>query len=356
MKEKLIERNAKLIDILIRRIERDCPGAVSLVGIYGSFCSGDFHERSDLDLMILLKDDRAWALAKGFILEGIGFDFYCTTWESLESDAAYHSPYLAKLLDSKIVYCPDESDRVRLVALREKARGILSAPLCTEDLERAEKSYGEAERMLSKLMRTEDLVCCRGYICWLLYYLEQAICFLNKSYFRLGTKRVFKELAAMRYVPENYETLVRQLVSSATVADLRSTAIELLHAVDECFAEAGKALNVKVAPKANDLCGTLEEMVSNWRGKILNAAERGDAYAALMTLGSLQSFFDELVDAYDMPRYDAIAAYDPEDLEQTTRNFDSVLEAYHAEYNKVELPVAIYNDIEAFEKDYLSLG
>lgn len=356
MKEKLAERNAKLIDILIRRIERDCPGAVSLIGIYGSFCSGDFHERSDLDLMILLKDDRAWTLAKSFILEGIGYDFYCTTWASLESDAAYHSPHLAKLLDSKIVYCPDESDRVRLEALREKAKRILSAPLCTEDLERAEKAYGEAERMLSKLMRTEDLACCRGYICWLLYYLEQAICFLNKSYFHLGTKRIFQEFTAMRYVPENYEVLVRRLVSSAAVTDLRNTAIELFLVVDQCFTEAGKSLNVKAAPKANDLCGTLEEMVSNWRGKVLNAAKQGDAYAALMALGSLQSFFDELADAYDMPRYDAIAAYDPEDLKQTARNFDSVLKAYHAEYDKVKLSAAIYNTMEAFEKDYLSLG
>ena len=34
------------------------PGALALIGIYGSFMTGDFYEKSDIDLMIVINDER----------------------------------------------------------------------------------------------------------------------------------------------------------------------------------------------------------------------------------------------------------------------------------------------------------
>ncbi len=43
------------------------------------------YPESDLDLLILINDDRGWQLGKAFIQEdpGVGHDIYCTSWESL---------------------------------------------------------------------------------------------------------------------------------------------------------------------------------------------------------------------------------------------------------------------------------
>ena len=117
------KRNQKLIHAIIEKASRECPGALAMIGIYGSFCTGDIHDKSDLDLMILINDERGYCLARTFILEdeGIGHDLYCTTWEALEHDATFCHPHIAKLMDSKIVHCADDSFRIRLEDLRRKA-------------------------------------------------------------------------------------------------------------------------------------------------------------------------------------------------------------------------------------------
>lgn len=75
-------RNRKIIDAVIRKEQAVCPGAIALIGIYGSFQTGDIHPLSDLDLLILINDDRGWQLGKAFIQEdlGVGHDIYCTNW------------------------------------------------------------------------------------------------------------------------------------------------------------------------------------------------------------------------------------------------------------------------------------
>ena len=60
----LENRNRKIIDAVIRKEQAVCPGAVALIGVYGSFMTGDVHPLSDLDLLILINDDRGWQLGR----------------------------------------------------------------------------------------------------------------------------------------------------------------------------------------------------------------------------------------------------------------------------------------------------
>ena len=125
----LEERNQKIINAVIQKANTVCPGALALIGINGSFMTGDFYEKSDLDLLILINDDRGWQLGCVFVQDDlqVGHDIYCTTWERLQKDAGYEHPNISKLMDAKIVYCADEKYRERLEALRKTAKDILTA-------------------------------------------------------------------------------------------------------------------------------------------------------------------------------------------------------------------------------------
>lgn len=63
-----------------------------------------------MDLLVLINDNAGWQLGNTFIQEdlGVGHDIYCTTWESLQADSLYNNPNIAKLMDSKMVYCADD--------------------------------------------------------------------------------------------------------------------------------------------------------------------------------------------------------------------------------------------------------
>lgn len=97
-----------------------CQGALALIGINGSFMTGDFYGKSDLDLLIIINDDRGWQLACTFIQDDlqVGHDIYCTTWEELQDDARYEHPNISKLMDAEIVYCADEKYIEQLNNLR----------------------------------------------------------------------------------------------------------------------------------------------------------------------------------------------------------------------------------------------
>ena len=104
--QDLEKRNQKIIDAVIERADKVCPGALALIGIYGSYMTGDFYEKSDLDLLIVINDDRGWQLGSTLIQDDlqVGHDIYCTTWECLQDEAKYEHPNISKLMDARIVY------------------------------------------------------------------------------------------------------------------------------------------------------------------------------------------------------------------------------------------------------------
>lgn len=49
-------RNRKIIDAVIRKEQAVCPGAIALIGIYGSFQTGDIHASGYLKRICLSTD------------------------------------------------------------------------------------------------------------------------------------------------------------------------------------------------------------------------------------------------------------------------------------------------------------
>ena len=286
----------------------------------------------------------------------VGFDFYCTTWEALENDAKCGTAYLAKLLDTKIIYCQKPEAMEKYLSLREKAKAVLDAPFCQADFERAAKEYREADLAFSKLMRCADTVFdCRSHAVELMYHLENAVCILNKTYFKMGVKRMFEEFAAMKNVPQDFEKLVRAMCAAQTPETIREAARILMTKTDKCFEKAKNGLMNEEKPKpcADNIRGTLEEMISNFRGKVWSAIERDDIHASLSALASLQSFFDDLAHDLDMPRYDALSGFDANDLKKSADWYEQAIRNYAAEYEKAGIKPNVFATVEDFAAHYL---
>lgn len=190
----LEERNQKVIDAVIKKANIVCPNALALIGINGSFMTGDFYEKSDLDLLVLINDDRGWQLGCAFIQDDlqVGHDIYCTTWKRLQKDARYEHPNISKLMDVKIVYCADEKYKEQLDILQKMAKDILSAPFSEEDYIKAEKLLNKAEHCYTLAMISEHKPDVLNEAGKAIYYIENAIAMLNKQYFHYGVKRAYE--------------------------------------------------------------------------------------------------------------------------------------------------------------------
>lgn len=352
----LEQRNQKIIDAIIEKAKVVCPGSLAMIGVYGSFMTGDIHAKSDLDLLILINDDRGWQLGCTFIQDDlqVGHDIYCTTWESLQNDARYEHPNISKLMDSRIVYCADEKYAGQLEVLRKQVNDMLSAPFSEEDYKKAENMLKEAEHYYTMALISEKRSEVLEWTGYAIYFVENAIAMLNKQYFHYGTRRTYEELDSMKNRPERLSETIESVITAATVEDVKQQLSLLMRQVAASFQEVREPLAAQKRPGTEEtLRGTYEEMYSNWRNKMYVAAETGDRHLAFMSMVSLKAMLSEIRREADIGRYDVFAGYDSGDLPKTAKAYDTVMNEYLQMYHRAGIQKKHYSDIDAFVRDYL---
>ena len=370
------ERNQKIIDAIIAKEEKLCPGVISLIGINGSFMRGDYYEKSDLDLLIVINEERGNQLSCCFIQEdiGVGHDIYCTAWERLEEMANYEDPYISKLMDAKIVYYSTEAEVERLEGLREKVRRILESPFTKADFIKVDKTFAMARGFEDKAFSSRGISDARTFAGAAIYYVENALALLNKTYFKKGVKMAYEELGAMERRPGNLIDLINKVVLSDREADVKSSLECLMNEAKLTISRAASdygigcdgfddgAKGIREEEKAGakvketdaiSLTGTYEEMVSNWRNKMHLAAESHNHYLAFMSLVSFNSMIEDLKEKVRIGDYNGLKCYNPGDLKETADRFDRLLEEYLKEYQKVGMEPKKYRDVDEFVEQYL---
>lgn len=338
--------NQKIIDAIIAKAERVCPDSLLLIGLYGSAATGDVHPKSDLDLLILVGDDKGRQLADGFILEdaGIGYDIYCTGWEMLEGDARCGHAHLSRLLDCKIVYVKDPAALTRLKALQDKARALLASD---QRKENARAAMAMAKAVYADAFLAESLSKVRTCAGAAIHYLLDALMLHHGQYFRLGVKRTFEELSPLS-LPFDLEAMVLSVIRGDTAEDIRTGLTALMRCVRDHLNDPMP----KEQPSEANLKGTYEEMFSNWRNKMGEATQRGDLYSSFMNLVSFQFMLGEIAAGVDIPDLDAMAKFDPLDLLKNAEAFDAILAQYREEYRKIGLEPKVLPNADAFLTQY----
>jgi hypothetical protein len=352
IKEKLEERNKKIIEAVIKKAENVCPGSIALIGITGSFHSGDIYDKSDLDLCIVINDDRAWKIASCFILEDVAFDIYCTPWSKLEEMSEYNNPYITKLLELDIVYCIDDKYKQKYMELRENVTRKLKQVYSIEDNEKAEKFVNEASKKYADLMLSDKYGECRYATAGMLYYIEFALYMYNKAYVKRGIKRIPEEITMMKYLPAGFNELYCKSIKAGNVEEIKETSTMLMKALKD-FAKQRKCnFTSKNEISEADINGTYEEIYSNWRNKMYYAADTDNAYLSLMTAASCQKFYDDMYSKFNIDRIDLMENITAENLTLSVEVFEDAMEEYKKNYNRFSTEIKCYKDLDEFERKY----
>ena len=340
------EMNEKMLDAIIKKAEALCPDSLALIGVYGSVITGDEYEKSDLDLMILINDENGQVLSDGFIIDdvGIGYDLYCTSWDMLEKDAQCDHAHLSKLFDSMIVYCRDKSALKRLDEIRRKAAELLASD---RRYEKADQAYSNAKKMLAEVYLAQSLSKARSCAGVAIELIENAVMLHNGRYFRKGTKRALDELKQLG-LPFNLETGILAVIQAETVEKIRAELTKIFVLTDGYLQVPKK----KELPSAENLRGTYEEMYSNWKNKMAEAADRDDVYSSFMNLLSLQWMFYEIAECIAVDGFEIMDKFSPQNLEGNVDVFDQALNKYLAEYEKVGIRPKHFESMTEFIESY----
>lgn len=349
---ELYERNRRIIEAVKAKEKLVCPGAVDLIAVTGSFASGEYYEKSDLDLLIVINNDMGWKIAKAFIIGDIGYDIYCQTWDGLERAAGYPDPHVIKLMNADIVYTARGAGE-RYLSLRNRLKETLAEPFCLEDLEKAERYYNLALETLGRLFLSDGDGECKYLSAVALYYIEYAVYMANKAYVRHGIRGIPEEIGAMERLPAGFMAGYHKLIAAEGDESVKGAVKALMKLTGDFLA----ALRNETAPKpgisAKELEGAYEEAFSNWRWKMHRAAELDSPYLSLMTAASCQNYYDEFYAGFDVPRFDLFSGFSVKDLQASAEEFDRVLGEFGELCGNRGADICRYPGLEEFEKDYL---
>ncbi len=338
--------NQKIIDAVIEKAERVCPDSLAFIGIYGSVVTGDEYEKSDLDLLILIQDDRGWQLGTGFILDDsqVGYDIYCTNWNGLRYDAACHNAQISKLMDSKIVYIKNQEAYDELCKLREQTKLFLTSE---ERFQRVNELVEKAKISYANAYLHEELGQVRLDVFGVMCYLMDAIMLFHGKYFKRGTKRMLEELTALP-IEEAFADNLKNAASSKDVLELRALSKSLL-----LYAEVYLKQEKDKEEPSESLSGTYEEMYSNWRNKVEEAAKQNNVFASFMNMCNLQYMFSEISSEAAIGTYNIMEEYNPDCLEDNVSLFDTYLQRYETVYKTAGIAIKRFHDVDEFVADFL---
>lgn len=339
--------NQKIINAIIEKANKVCPESLALIGIYGSVATGDVYEKSDLDLLILIQNDEGWKLGAGFILDDkeVGYDIYCTNWNGLRYDAECHHAHISKLMDSQIVYVNNQEAYKELLQLRRQAKQFLESE---ERFQRANELVNKAKTSYANACLYDGLGQVRLEAFGVIHYLLDAIMLYHGSYFKRGVKRTFEELATLP-LDDMFTDTVKKIVVSKNIFELRDLLkILILYTANHTRWEKPKT-------EASDtLAGTYEEMYSNWRNKVEEAAENDDAFASFVNMCNFHFMFKEISEDVEIGTFDIMDAYSSDSLEDNIRTFDRYLQKYEELYARAGISVKRFADVDEFVACYLS--
>ncbi|WP_153977424.1 nucleotidyltransferase domain-containing protein [Paenibacillus xylanilyticus] len=355
IKEKLLSKNELLIKMVIERAKRDFLDDIAIIGLTGSFSTGDFHEKSDLDLVIINNTERGWEISDCFILDDVGYDIYCTPWDSrIQEQSTLESPNVSSLTELKILYYAKPEDLEKMNDFRQKALDALADPIGEACLNRAKKWIDLAKQAYSDTMLGEDIGSVRHASADVLYNLVNALVSMNNTCIQRGIKRYLEEICSLRYVPNDLESLYMSIIEAHSIEDIRIASFNMLNSVTRLHHTMCDNFMVKPAPTFDNLKGTYEELWCNYRNKILNSVITNDASYVFISAYGAQGYLDEMTVAKGTKKFDLMQYFDASDLSVMKEKFLEVMDEYLDEYDKVGRRVECFKTFEQLYTHFMN--
>ncbi|WP_339274013.1 nucleotidyltransferase domain-containing protein [Paenibacillus sp. FSL W8-0426] len=355
IKKKLLAKNELLINMVIERAKRDFLDDIAIIGLTGSFSTGDFHEKSDLDLIIINHTERGWEISDCFILDDVGYDIYCTPWDSrIQQQSTLERPDVSSLTELQILYYAKPEDLEKLNDFRQKALDALSNPIGEACLHRANKWIDLAKQAYSDTMLGEDIGSVRQASAGVLYNLVNALVNMNNTCIKRGIKRYLEEIRSLRHVPDDLESLYMSIIEAHTIEDIRIASFNMLKSVTKLHRTMCDNFIVKPVPTFDNLRGTYEELWCNYRNKMLNSVITNDASYVFLSAFGAQGYLDEMAVEKGTKKFDLMQYFDASDLPVMKEKFLEVMDEYLVEYDKVGREVERFTTFEQLYAHYMN--
>ena len=324
----MLNHQREVLDAILEAVREKYADDIALMIVYGSAVNGTADEKSDLDILFIPKNRTGQNLAKTFILDGIGYDIWCGSWDTLRA-MMWEDMRVAILADSEPVYAATDEDREKYEIMRTNARRRMEHPSTAHDYHPALEYVKKAKGYFGELCLGETAA-----IGGVLMELVNAVCFVNRRYLKYGAKKIPDEIAALPSLPENFTENYARAVRDPENAP--SICRDMIRATED-FIHARFAHFTGRKGLACWCAGMYEEISSHWN-KIRRSCESGDPDGAFMAACSLQQDLDYARITIGRS-FDLMRGWNPGDLDAFRRHCDAVEQDFITALGENDVPI-----------------
>ena len=326
----------QLMDWIGKTVRNHYAGKVALVCLYGSHINGAANEHSDVDCYFVPKTEEGMALARTFLLEGVGYDLFPMSWQRLEAIARLEQSHQSLVRDVQVLYADSPEDLEKLEAVRRQLRDNLADPVF-----RGREARERFVRACSRLpLADDDLKTARLKAGGLLMDVAEVFAFGQGEYYHYGLKRQFPDLLALPQLPEGLEKDYLAVLKAKTSAEIAAACRSLLERCPWPVMQNQQPVVWGDRPAAAQLVGLYEEISSTFL-KIYRCAEIGDPVLAFLSAVCLQ---------WELPWVDLLTSYRYEDLTPMAENARAVETQLRRELESAGVSLKEYKTFAEFEQ------
>lgn len=335
---------SQIVSILVEKIKADYAGDVAIMSVYGSFVRNATHEKSDIDFYFIPKTEKGFSLARTFIVDGIGFDFWALSWERAENIANRKSGFASLIADAEVVWHATQEDLARFLALQERVKNPAPdhASRINERLIEVEHQYFEIYALEGNFsLQKQKAVRLLGDII-------EILGLMNHTYIHRGWGSSLEEAGALEKLPREFKETSEQLLFAREAQDLLPALFRLIAATRQL---ANSPVSYTTDYK-NAFANFYEEAKSLYN-KLYWACDTGDAATAIMGGVAIQ---EEIVNimgfsAYQQSFSDIVSPFDASNLS----DYKSFVQEHKLQFldflRKNEIPITEYASLDEFVKD-----
>ena len=344
-KQKLLLKNEKLINMVVERTKRDFPEDIAASGLIGSFTTNEYHEKSDLDLIILINNEKGWGISRGFILDDVGYDFYCTSWDRIPT-----------MTHMEVYYCAKPEYQARINDLLETKQKELDEPVGNKQIEKAKRFVNSAKQCFANVMIADKIGAARYYAGEMLDSIIEAISELNNKVIRkYGLRKFLETLLSFEYLPNDFEEHYMLLVDAKDIDGIKQACVNLLTGFVGLYDEMSLKFIQSPVPTYDNLKGTYEELWCNYRNKILRSTSLNEKSYAFLTAIGAQNYLNEMTFSIGTKRFDVMQYFDSDNLSLLRDEFLKIMDEYLSEYEKAGRMVEKYETFDELYAAFMSI-
>lgn len=332
----------QLVDWIGKTVRNHYAGKVALVCLYGSHINGTANEHSDVDCYFVPKTEEGMALARTFLLEGVGYDIYPAPWERMERIAALKDSHQPLVGDVQVLYADSPADLEKLEGLRRQLRDNLADP-CFRSREAQERFARACSRLPQA---NDDLKTARLKAGGLLMDVAEVFAFGQGEYYHYGLKRQFPDLLALPQLPDGLEEDYLAVLKAKTSAEIAWACQRLLEGCPWPVMQNQQPVAWGSRPPAGELAGIYEEISSTFL-KIYRCQQVGDPVLAFLSAVCLQ---------WELPWTDLLSCYRYDHLGTLAENARKVENQLRQELKQAGISLKEYQTFAEFEQEQKESG